>query len=84
MSDKEKTSKPYRPSNGIEGYIFEEEFCCRCRHYKKVDTETWDCDMNILNLASLHSVDDPHYPTEWVHDEDGNPTCTAFEEKEEE
>ena len=61
---------PYRPSNGSEGEAFTERFCERCRKANR------RC--KILGLTMVHDVDDPHYPPQWIRDESGGPTCTAF------
>lgn len=66
--------RPYRPSNGTEGMIFEEQFCDRC---VKNDPEK-GCEIQLN--AFCYQIDDPQYPKEWI--EDGNlenPRCTAFE-----
>lgn len=67
----EAAGKPYRPSNGTEGMMFEEEFCCRC--HVGID----ECD--IVVRAHAFSLRDSDYPSEWVYDADGRPTCTAFD-----
>lgn len=67
--------KPYRPSNGTEGMIFEESFCDRC---VKDDDEDNLC--AIHTNALLFDIGDDDYPKEWVFDKDGRPTCTAFDD----
>lgn len=62
------TDRPYRPSNGTEGAIFEERWCQRCAR-EDVDKDDL-CDIHGNALFG-----DP--PTEWVY-KDGKPTCTAF------
>lgn len=65
--------RPYRPSNGTEGMIFEAQFCDSC-------IKQGDC--AIATNAFWHLIGDPEYPKEWL--EDGNlenPRCTAFEAK---
>jgi hypothetical protein len=61
--------KPYRPSNGTEGMIFEERFCDHC-------TKGFDC--QIFINAFLFDIGDADYPEEWIYDQDGRPTCTAW------
>ena len=65
--------KPYRPSNGTEGEMFHEQFCYRCR-YDQDDDEPCEIHTNAL----VCSLGDADYPKEWVYDENGRPTCTAF------
>ena len=68
--------KPYRPSNGTEGEIFQEHFCYRCTK----DSEASPCD--ILGRSFWNDLGDPDYPTEWIENDDGsNPRCTAFDPK---
>jgi hypothetical protein len=66
-------TKPYRPSNGSEGMIFEGRWCDRCA---KDDPEE-GC--GIMLRAMLHEIHEPEYPREWVQGSKGeNPHCTAF------
>lgn len=73
-------TRPWRPSNGTEGAMFEERWCVRCKH----DAEWWERMENpceIHNAALAFQIGDPRYPKEWVCDDDGsNPRCLAFEE----
>jgi hypothetical protein len=68
----QKAGKPYRPSNGTEGMIFEENYCEQC---KKCNED--GC--IILFSAVVYEINEPLYPKEWVFDSEGSPTCTAFE-----
>lgn len=68
-----KIVKPYRPSNGTEGEIFQEQFCYQCKN----DSEEEGCD--ILLRSMVHQINEPEYPTEWIYDENKQPVCTAFE-----
>jgi len=82
--------KPYRPSNGSEGEMFQAQWCYRCerdRAYQdwmagKIKThgnafeEPEGC--KILSASMLYEVDDEDYPPEWVHDDEGFPMCAAF------
>jgi hypothetical protein len=63
--------KPYRPSNGTEGMIFEMEFCNKC----------WKEQICKIPLSAMvYEVEDPLYPKHWVCDNDGeNPKCLKFE-----
>ncbi len=67
----ECAGKPYRPSNGTEGEIFQEMFCYRCVH-----DEGDGCE--IVLLSWLYKIDEPKYPKEWVFDKEGCPTCIKF------
>ena len=64
----------YRPSNGTEGMMFFDWFCENCKR-----DINGDCPIYAASLA-FHK-DDKEYPKEWVIDEDGQPTCTAYDEK---
>lgn len=65
-----EAGKPYRPSNGTEGEMFQCHFCYQCKH---------DDHCHIALNAMCYRIDEPEYPKEWVFDADGRPTCTAFE-----
>lgn len=65
--------KPYRPSNGTEGMIFEDNFCNRCRKQRK------PC--HIWGNALAFETGDKHYPKQLTYDDEGHPTCTAFDDK---
>ena len=63
--------KAYRPSNGEEGFLFEERFCDRCAKRR-------NCMIQLD--AMCFDTDEEEYPKEWVQDDDGkNERCTAFE-----
>lgn len=69
----------YRPSNGTEGEMFQEQYCYRCRHDRDWrEKEENPCD--ILTRTLWLGTEDPDYPVEWIYDPEGVPTCTAFEE----
>ena len=65
--------KPYRPSNGTEGYAFIESNCANCERDK-------DQDCPILAASLACDIDDPGYPKEWVYGDEGA-QCTAFVER---
>lgn len=67
-------SRPYRPSNGTAGMIFEEKHCEVCSNF-----DEGSCD--IYFNAALYEIDEPEYPKEWIYDENDIPTCTKFERK---
>jgi len=63
---------PYKPSNGREGMAFESAFCDNCT---KEDGEVGRyCDIHAIALLGAQ-------PKEWVHDENGVPSCTEWEAK---
>ena len=73
--------KPYRPSNGTEGMVFQYAYCDRCaKDAKYRETEDGADGCRILANALSYNIGDPEYPAEWTHDERGRPTCTAFEQ----
>lgn len=78
--------KPYRPSNGTEGEIFQEMWCQRCvRDQYGYDAETDSFDGEscpILMNTLMLDADEEGYPTEWRYDAKGIPECTAFEPEE--
>ncbi len=64
--------KPYRPSNGTEGEIFEAQWCPGCYFNGRC---------NVLMYAMAFDADDKNYPKELVISADGQPECTKFEER---
>ena len=72
------TIKGYRPSNGIDGDIFQEQFCGRCKRdeFNPYTGQGDSCE--ILVNTIMFDVHDPDYPDEWQYDENDEPTCTAF------
>lgn len=67
-----KVGKPYRPANGTEGEIFFECFCDRC-------TKQDSC--QLPSNSMLFFKGEELYPKEFQYNADGQPTCTAFEER---
>ena len=65
---------PYVPANGDEGIDFEEAFCENCMK-EDPECDSW-C---IIHADAMIGAK----PTEWTHDKDGIPCCTAWEEREE-
>lgn len=65
----------YQPSSGTEGMTFMSKFCFNCKH---------ESDCQIMGDTMLYDVNDDNYPKEWIYDNDGCPTCTAFEDEEQE
>jgi hypothetical protein len=79
------TTRPYRPSNGTEGEIFDDRWCSNCerdRAWRADESKGEPCD--ILGRTLIHNVGEPDYPVEWIEDnvpypQPTNPRCTAFE-----
>lgn len=72
--------KLYRPSNGTEGLMFQEKFCDICIHDKDWrEKEKNPCE--IMTRTMVLDIEHKNYPREWRYDEDGSPTCTAFEKE---
>ena len=77
-------NKPYRPSNGTEGRMFEAYFCQRCIHDHQAHLGNYAGGCPILARALVFRVYDPEYPKEWVYDPDSEDVelqrglCTAF------
>lgn len=72
-------SKPYRPSNGTEGMIFESKFCNNCKNYLD---EFDELKCPIWLNAGLFDIGDDDYPVELIYEDENNiysGTCTAFE-----
>lgn len=73
--------QPYRPSNGTEGLMFEEQFCERCKHERIKPNGEFAKQCRIHTNAFFFDEDDKAYPKEWTHDAEGCPTCTKFAER---
>ena len=76
---KELAGKPYQPSNGTEGMMFEAEFCDIClvdEKYRQTLDGTYGC--RILDFAMMREPTDKDYPNQWTHDKEGKPICTGF------
>lgn len=82
----EDAGKPYRPSNGTEGDLFDDSYCDNCKRESEYRSKPLEgipgqgC--RILAAVLWNGVESPTYPKEWIYGEDGQPTCTAFEQKE--
>jgi len=70
--------RPYRPSNGTEGDIFESQWCEHCTRDAafRSDPERND-GCPILAAVYALNIDEPGYPKEWIEDSKG-PRCTAY------
>lgn len=73
--------RPYRPSNGIEGEIFENNWCYKCGRYREDPESSDHCSIHIA--AMCFDIGEPDYPPEWCYDDFGRPQCTGFESIEE-
>lgn len=72
------SGESYRPSNGTEGMMFEDKFCCNCIHEKYCHTGVHgDKTCEIQLRAFMFDQRDKEYPKEWVYDDNDKPTCTA-------
>lgn len=71
---KAHAGEKYRPSNGSEGDMFFSRWCAHC-------TKDEDENCSLILASLMCDVDDPEYPVEWCYGEDGQPKCTAFEER---
>lgn len=76
---KSSVGKPYRPSNGSEGEMFMTRFCYRCTKDNPDNSGRNGCDIIFFSMS--FEVDHPKYPKEWIYDEDGQPICTAWQQK---
>lgn len=63
----------YRPSNGTEGMIFEDNFCSHCIH----DNAAKEKYCPIITAAMCFNPTEPEYPKEWII-KDEEPHCTNF------
>lgn len=78
------SAKQYRPSNGTEGFCFIEQWCATCArdavsNGSKTFEECADGDLcQILADTFAYDIGDPEYPKDWVYDEQGRPTCSAW------
>lgn len=78
---KASAGKPYRPSNGTEGEIFQSAWCAHCKADRafREDMESADGCPIIANVMAL-SISDPDYPAAWHYGPDGQPMCAAFQD----
>lgn len=76
----ETPGKPFRPSNGQDGRIFQDWFCDRCNRDHVVHAHgDFENGCPLLAAAMAFDAGEDGYPSEWVIAEDGYPTCTAFD-----
>lgn len=82
LAERFKPGAPYRPANGTEGRAFDSmwcEGCTRDRIYRDSDGEEGD-GCRIIADAMAYDIAHPDYPAAWVHGEDGQPKCLAFDD----
>lgn len=72
----EAAGELFEPSNGTEGAIFVHSFCDNCLHQNPDPDGEKQCDILMRSLA--YSTIDKEYPTEWIFDKDGWPTCSKW------
>lgn len=68
---KEDAGRKWRPSNGTDFDLFSAAMCHNCQGKDSC---------MIVPLTKAFNVDDEDYPEDWVINDAGQPTCTAFEE----
>lgn len=74
---KARAGEPYRPSNGTEGDIFQARWCAGCRH-----RQTRDGNGCLIELSAwAYDLGEEGYPSEWQYGANGQPRCTAFEDR---
>lgn len=72
-----KPGDKYQPSNGSEGDWFTGKFCWQCIHCDPDPEGAKQCD--ILCKSLVFDTKDEEYPSEWTYDDNGKPTCTAWQ-----
>ena len=70
--------KKYQPSNGTEGEIFMDQFCCKCIKFPESPDAINQC--QILAKTFYLRVTDKDYPHQWQYKDD-TPVCTAFKDR---
>lgn len=75
---KECAGKSFRPSNGTEGMMFDDAVCAKCvNDAQHRITQKGGC--TILGRAMAFNTTDDGYPPEWRFNDEGWPTCLAFD-----
>lgn len=67
----------YKPANSEEGMIFDQKFCCVCKHDQDYQRGIGDS-CEIVANAMVFEIENKQYPKEWIY-KDGKPVCTVFE-----
>lgn len=68
-------TRVFKPADEREARDFLTSHCNRC-----VRSLASSCE--ILEAVTVNDATDPDYPSQWVLDDEGRPTCTAFEPRE--
>jgi len=69
-------NKPYLPSNGTEGMIFEERWCERCTRHSLNPNAKTQCVHLLRALCGENNG-------RWFYDKSGSGECIAFKSREE-
>lgn len=77
---KAHAGEPFQPSNGDEGERFSGAWCANCTK-DNLDYETFEGGCPIIAYTMALKIGDPDYPKEWIYDAEGQPQCTAFDER---
>lgn len=72
--------KKFRPSNATQGDCFMSEFCFKCAKYTDPDAVS-QCD--VLTRSMIYDENEKQYPRQWAYDENENPVCTSFKDRDE-
>lgn len=67
----------YRPTTDIDRDIHMELYCFNCKRFGNPMAGDLYC--SIAAATYSNDISAPNYPAEWTYDENGAPTCTAFE-----
>lgn len=72
-----KVGQQWVPSNGTEGSIFQDSWCCQCQR-DGVMNGTADSDVEE-NWCSIIAASYRGEAKEWQYDASGQPCCTSFQ-----
>ena len=67
-------SRPYKPSSGTEGTMFDSEWCAKCQKDYTYRRTGKGPGCGII----VHALSEDAPPKEWVEDE-GGPRCLSFQ-----
>lgn len=71
--------KPYRPSNGTEGDIWESNYCHKCAHEKYAHTmDDDDRKCEIYSNMLIYNINETEYPKEIKYNAEGMPHCANW------
>lgn len=74
LTFKHEPGKAYAPSNATEFDLFYSQVCETC-------TKDDDGHCPIIMHSMVFEITDEQYPKEWVINNNGNPTCTGYLDK---